>query len=251
MALNETLFIILEENALEGNSKLKPLIDAVTDRNFITFDYTGPRKGKNRVKQGYRVKAEGVAIGLTKKGNLALRAWVPSPNTSRKGFKKTHWRTFLVDRMKKLAVLRETFNTKREDYNDGDDGSFTVTYVTSDWNKEAVTIPPKEEKPTKIPKSRADLVKPSKAKPEVQPTPQAEPETVPQELPQPEPQTKPEPITKPSVEPKQTDEPEQPQQEPEELPQPKPETKPSVSPEEDENKNIQESILKIKRLMFY
>ena len=56
MALNETLFIILEENALEGNSKLKPLEDAVINRNLITFYYTGPSKGKNKVKQGDRVK---------------------------------------------------------------------------------------------------------------------------------------------------------------------------------------------------
>jgi hypothetical protein len=279
MGLNETIFIILEDNALEGNSKLQPLIDAVKDRNLITFDYTGPRTGKNRVKQGYRVKAEGVAIGLTKKGNLALRAWVPEPNTSRKGFKPkkikrkdgsirivpaTHWRTFLIDRMKKLVVLRETFNTKREDYKDGDDGSFSVTYYKSDWNKEAVHVTPKVEKPTKIPKSRADLAKPPKPpKPKVvEPTPEVEPKKKPEELPQPKPEKKPEPIEKPIAEPKPEVKPEpigkplpEPQQKVEpktkELPQPKPNTKPAANPEEDEeNLKLQESILKIKRLMF-
>jgi hypothetical protein len=278
MALNDTIFEILEENALEGNSKLKPLVDAVINRNLITFYYTGPTKGKNRVKQGDRVKAEGVAIGLTKKGNLALRAWVPAPNTSKKGFvtktvrKKdgskrvipgTHWRTFLVDRMKRLAILTETFNVKREDFQDGDDGSFSVTYVKSDWNKEAVTVTPRVEKPTKIPKSRADLAKPPVKKvKKVEPTPQVEPEKTTQELPQPKPEAKPQPIEKPLAEPKPEVKPEpivkplaEPQQKAEpikkELPQPKPKAKPSVNPEDDqENLKLQESILKIKRLMF-
>lgn len=274
MVLNDTIFDILEENALDGNTKLQPLIDAVKNRNLITFYYTGPTKGKNRVKQGDRVKAEGVAIGLTKKGNLALRAYVPAPNTSRKGFKPkkvkradgtirvtpaTHWRTFLVDRMKRIAILTETFNTKREDYQDGDDGSFSVTYVKSDWNKEAVVLPTKVEKPTKIPKSRADLKKPpTKPKLKVEPTPQAEPEVVPQELPQPKPVEKPQPIEKPLTQPKPEVKPqpiEKPQQKIEpsskELPQPKVVQKPVANPEDDEENNkLQESILKIKRLMF-
>lgn len=265
MALNNTIFLILEENAIEGNSKLQPLADAVRDRNLITFYYTGPTKGKNKVKQGDRVKAEGVAIGLTKKGNLALRAYVPSPNISKKGFNETHWRTFLIDRMKRLAVLRETFNTKREDYQTGDDGSFTVTYVKSDWDKEAVIIPPKEEKPTKIPKSRTDLKKPTtqvEPEPQSEPTPQVEPkiqpepisqaklEKKPEELPQPKPKTKPAPIEKTNVQPKQKVEPEKIVAKPEVLPQPKPDVKPSVNPEDEKNKNLQESILKIKRLMF-
>ena len=251
MALNETIFTILEENAIEGNDKLKPLVDAITNRNLITFYYTGPTKGKNRVKQGDRVKAEAVALGLTKKGNLAIRAYIPSPNTSRKGFKKTHWRTFLVDRMKRVAILAETFNTKREDYEDGPDGSFSTTYVTSDWSKEGFTHPPKVEKPTKIPKSRADLKKPPVKK--VKPTTEPVSEPVSTELPQPSPETKPTSIEKPTTpieKPIPVAEPEKVEPQPEELPQPKPETKPAANPEDDENKNLQESILRIKRLMF-
>jgi hypothetical protein len=112
----------------------------------------------------------------------------------------------------------------------------------------------------------------TKKKPIEKPIATTEPTTTdvtpqtPEKLPQPKPKTKPTPVEKPvAVEPAKTIEPIEPTdtavkpQAPEKLPQPKLKTKPIVNPEvkpvantekDIEDKNLQESILKIKRLMF-
>lgn len=243
--MKSILYILeqLEQNILK-TTKTKPLANAVKERNLITFYYTGPRVGKNKVKAGYRVKAEGVAIGLTKKGNLALRAYVQPPSTSKKGFAKTGWRTFLVSRIKNLRVLRETFDTKRPEYQEGDDHSFTVTYVTSDWTQtpEPQAEPqPQTPEPTVEPQPSEPSVEPT-AEPTPEPQPQAEPkpEVKPTELPQPKPRTK------PSKEPQATAQPQEPSE-----PQPEtPEVNPEENPEDEENTNLMESLRRIKRLMY-
>ena len=157
----------LEKNILKTTAT-KPIADAVKNRKKISFYYTGPRKGKDSVKSGQRIDAEGVAIGLTKKGNIALRAYVQPPSVSKKGFGKTGWRTFLLNRMRNVQVSDETFDIKRPNYKSGNDDSFTVTYMTSDWDKKPTPVKKKIEpttKPTKEPK-----VEPTK--PEVKPTPE-------------------------------------------------------------------------------
>lgn len=239
---------IIEEQNLLKTTKSKPIVDAIKKRIPITFYYSGPRKPKkDSVKAGYRVKAEAVALGLSKKGNLIVRAWVQPPSTSKKGFAKHGWRTFIVGRMNNVQVLKdEQFDSKRPEYKEGDDRSMTVTYVTSDW--------------TKTPESPKPEVKPSKtvdvSKPEQKPTPSAKPTTEPkpeepkpEELPQPKPEVKPKAVVEPpKEEPQPNQEPTEPQ--PEELPQPKPDVKPSKTPEGEEDENLQESLKRIKRLMF-
>ena len=251
MALNKTMFIILEENAIEGNSKLTPIADAVKNRNPITFNYSGPR---NVVKSGGRFRAEGVALGLNKKGNLVLRAYIDTPSRSKRGTpsqvgnEKANygWRTFLLSRMSNVVVMdHETFDTKRPKYQEGDDRSMSVTYVKSDWGKKQ-EVPVKQE-PISTTEPTTTDVKPQ----------------TPEKLPQPKPKTKPNSVEKPvAVEPAKPIEPidtDVTPQVPEKLPQPKPKTKPVVNPEvksmanpekDIEDKNLQESILKIKRLMF-
>ena len=148
MVINNIFNIILEDQKSLNSSGTKPIADAVKNRNPITFYYTGPTKGKDSVKAGGRYRAEGVAIGLSKKGNLVLRAWVRPPSVSKSGFSKSGWRTFILSRMNNVVVLdRETFNEKRPGYKEGDDHSMTVTYVTSDWTKQPKAKP--ERKPTK------------------------------------------------------------------------------------------------------
>lgn len=283
MNIETFLINVLEEQMVLKTAKTKPLVDAIVNRNPISFYYSGPRKGKDSVKPGNRINAEAVAIGLSKKGNLIVRAFVPSPNVSKKGFNKTNWRTFMVSRMGNVKIDdTKTFDQQRPQYKAGDDDSMTVTYVTTDWGKKP------EIKKLRIDK---DIKKPIE-KPEVRPTePEVEPEVTPQELPQPK-------TTKPSPEPVLTPE-VPPQEEPTtdqeyvnkqkelyktkttdwvnkqkeiggnvkpgqgtrerfrkevdtELPQPKPKTKPSVNPEgdEEENKQLSESLKRIKRLMF-
>jgi hypothetical protein len=249
MSFTNTIFKILEEQNILKTTKTKPIVDAIKNRNKISFFYTGPRKpAKDSVKSGKRIDAEAVALGLSKKGNLIVRAYVQPPSVSKKGFDKTGWRTFMVGRMSDLRISDEKFDQKRPDYKEGDDRSMSVTYVTTDW-----TSKPDVKKPR--------IIKPKPAVPlattTTEPTPSVEPTTTtttPEEpktteLPQPKTQTKPEKVvTKP--EPTQT-EPEPTEPKTQELPQPKQTEKPVANPEEDEeNKNLQESIKNIKRLMF-
>ncbi len=86
MKIIKTLHKILnEQNVLKG-TKTKPLVDAIKNRNPISFYYSGPRKPKkDSVKPGNRIKAELVAIGLSKKGNLIVRGFVQPPSVSKKG----------------------------------------------------------------------------------------------------------------------------------------------------------------------
>jgi hypothetical protein len=154
---------ILLEQSLSGK-KTKPLVDAIKNRNPVTFYYSGPTKpDKISVKRGVRVRAEVVAMGLSKKGNVIVRAYVQPPSVSKKGYDKTNWRTFIVDRMTNISVLTdETFDNKRPGYKEGSEsskGPMVTTYVTTDWTKtpevkqkEVPTPQPQEpEKPSKEP----------------------------------------------------------------------------------------------------
>jgi hypothetical protein len=241
MSLNKVILTVLEEQNILKTTKTKPIVDAIKNRKKISFYYSGPRKPKkDSVKPGKRIDAEAVALGLSKRGNLIMRAYVQPPSVSKKGFNKTGWRTFILSRMSNVEISDETFDSKRPQYKEGSDNSMSVTYVTSDWTKQPKVK--KEKKPVQpTPKPTEPTVTPEKptttvTKPEVSPEPEK------QELPQPKPEVKPEPIQK---------EPETSEPEKEELPEPKPEEKPSKNPEgEEEDKNLQESLRKIKRLMF-
>ena len=257
MNFNQTFFDVIEEQNILKTTKTKPIVDAIKNRKKVDFYYSGPRKGRNSVKSGKRESAELVAIGLSKKGNLIVRAYVDTPSVSKKGFEKTNWRTFMVSRMSDVKISDEKFDQKRPDYEEGADMSMSVTYVKSDWtNKPEVKKPrivkPKPEVPSATatteptpsvePTTTTTPEEPKTTEPEVKPT-----EPTPTELPQPTPKTKPTKTPTPSKELTQPT-PEEPKTQ--ELPQPKPQEKPEVNPEEDENKKLQESIKNIKRLMF-
>jgi hypothetical protein len=235
--LNKVIFEILEEQSVLKTTRTKPIVDAIKNRKKITFYYSGPRKPKkDSVKAGYRVKAEAVALGLSKKGNLVMRAYVQPPSTSKKGFEKHGWRTFMLSRMSGTNVTDEIFNEKRPGYKEGDDNGLSVTYVTTDWTKQPKTKKVEKPQPKVEPKT---TVKPPIEKPDVKDE-KPKPEVKPTELPQPKPEVKP------------TKAPEPPKEEPKptELPQPKPEDKPVQNPEdEEENNNLQENLKRIKSLM--
>ena len=229
MIFKQTIINLINEQTYKGNTKTQPLINAIKNRNTVTFFYSGPIKPKkDSVKRGTRYKAEVMALGLTKKGYMAIRAYVQPPSTSKKGFKKHGWRTFLVTRMSNIQINSdEVFDIKRPGYKEGDDRSFTVTYAKTDWGVKSNPKPIR--KPTPEPKAEPTPV--------TEPTTKVEPTKT--ELPQPK------PVEKPQAEP--TPQAEKP--EPEELPQPKPEEKPSENPEEDEDENLMENIKRIKGLM--
>jgi hypothetical protein len=230
MITKERIINLINEQTYRGNSKTQPLINAIKKRNTVTFYYSGPIKPKkDSVKRGTRYKAEVMALGLTKKGYMAIRAYVQPPSTSKKGFKKHGWRTFLVTRMSNIQInTDEVFDTKRPGYKEGDDRSFSVTYAKTDWGVKSNPKP--IEKPTSQPK--------------IEPTTKPETKVEPQKTEPPQPK----PVEKPQDEPiPQSEKPE-----PEELPQPKPDEGPSENPEtpeEDEDENLMENIKRIKGLM--
>jgi hypothetical protein len=246
--LNELMNDEQYANNIVKTTRNKPIVNAIKDRKKITFYYSGPRRPKkDSVKAGYRVKVEPVAIGLNKKRNLVLRAWVDVPSTTKTGFGKGHWRTFILSRTNNVQVTDETFNEKRPGYNDNGDRSMTVVYAKTDWTK--TDSPKKEVIPTKEPVSKEK--EPVKAEPtKVEPA-KVEPKS--KELPQPKPEVKPEPAPTPETPPKEEPKPEE-EPQAQELPQPKPQEKPEPNPEDektDEKDNqLQESIKRIKSLMF-
>jgi hypothetical protein len=281
MNINKIFFNVIEEQNILKTTKTKPIVDAIKNRNMITFYYSGPQKPKkDSVKNGYRVKAEAVALGLSKKGNLIVRAWVQPPSVSKKGFAKHGWRTFIVGRMSSVEITDEIFNGKRPEYKEGSDNSMTTTYVTTNWGVTSDTK--KVEKPTPT-GTKPEPTKPTVSKVADEPTKVVSTEPVkPEELPQPKPEEKPSELPQGSdnqdyevkqkelYKTKQTDwvnkqkevggniKPGQGTRErfkkevEKELPQPETEKKPDVNPEEDiEGKNLQESLKRIKRLMFY
>jgi len=157
----------------------------------------------------------------------------------------------MVSRMSDVKINDEKFDQKRPDYEEGADNSMSVTYVTSDWtNKPEVKKPRIVKSKPEVPSATAT----TEPTPSVEPTTTTTTTTTPEEpktteLPQPKTQTKPEKVVS-KPEPTQT-EPETTEPKTQELPQPKQTEKPVAKPEEDEeNKNLQESIKNIKRLMF-
>jgi hypothetical protein len=182
---------LLSEQSILNTTRTKPIVNAIKNRNPITFYYSGPRKPKkNSVKPGTRIEAEVVALGLSKKGNLVIRAWVQPPSVSKKGFKEHGWRTFMVTRMSNIQILtNKTFDETRPKYNPGDDGSMTVTYVTSEWDRRPKNITPKE-KPE--PTTGITPIQPEPTVPEPTVTEPIEPEieNQPEELPQIKPKKK-------------------------------------------------------------
>lgn len=251
MSLKNTYNIILEELSILKTSKTKPLSDAIQGLRKIEFYYSGPRKPKRKsVKAGRRFRVEPFAIGPSKKGNLLLRAWIEPPSTSKTGFAKTKWRTFKISNMSDIKILDETFG-KRDGYNENKtDGSMSTVYISADFSKKPKIIrkPKPPTKPTEKPKE-----------PEIKKEPVVKPEEPKdrEKLPQPKPETKPEPPekigepeTKDIEEPLDMKEPEI-EDEPKNIPTQEPIIDEPKDEEDEENKNIQESINRIKTLMFF
>lgn len=184
MNLNKIFSKIIGEQEVPKGKKSNTLVNAITNRNPITFYYTGPKEPpKDSVKSGVRVRAEAVAMGLSKGGNVIIRAYVQPPSVSKKGYSKTNWRTFRIDRMSNVQILQdETFDVTRPGYKEGAEsnkGPMVTTYVTSNWDKtpdvnRQETPPPS---PTTQPKP---TVKPPK-EPLPQPKTDEKPSSTPEE----------------------------------------------------------------------
>ena len=170
--------ILLEAPSGSINKRLK---DAIINRHPVSFYYNGP---KGEVLPGRRVRAELVAMGLTKKGNTVVRGWVQPPSVSKKGFNNGNqntpeygWRLFIISRMSGINIYEdETFNQKRPGYNENGDKSLTSIEVKSNWG--TLPIPKKEEpKPTVTPTIEPQKTELPQPKPKQKPTTLPQPET--------------------------------------------------------------------------
>jgi len=172
---NRILSNLLMEAPL--GSKRDRLIRAIKNRNPVSFYYNGK---KGEVLPGRRIKAEIVALGVTKKGNVAVRGWVQPPSVSKKGFREHGWRLFIINNMSGIQVYEdETFETKRPWLNDSGDKSLTAVYATSDWG---ITSKPKQVEP-----QRPTTPTPTPQKPEIkQELPQPKQDDKPTQTPEPE-----------------------------------------------------------------
>ena len=187
--MNNFKKILLE---MSIGSKRERITKAIKNRFLVSFYYNGP---KGEVLPGRRIKAELVALGLTKKGNLVARGWVQPPSISKRGYEKHGWRLFMLNRMSGIQIYEdETFDVKRPDLNDSGDKSLSVVYVTSDWGT-LPTVPKKDDEKPK-PETKPELPEPKPSvEPDIEPEPDTEPEpTIEPELPEPKPESKP-PIT--------------------------------------------------------
>jgi hypothetical protein len=184
MDLNKIFSKIIGEQEVPKGKKSNTLVSAITNRNPITFYYSGPKApSRDSVKSGVRVRAEAVAMGLSKGGNVIIRAYIQPPSVSKKGYSKTNWRTFRVDRMSNLQILQdETFDVTRPGYKQGeesDKGPMVKTYVTTNWTETPEVKKQETPPPTPQPKP---TVKPSK-EPLPQPKSDEKPSAAPQEQP--------------------------------------------------------------------
>jgi len=192
--LNKIYKRLLSENIKLTSPNGKKITNAIKKRNPISFYYNGP---KGEVKPGRRIRVEPVALGLSKGGNLVVRGYVQPPSESKRGFTKHGWRLFRLDRLSSLIIDENSqFNMKRSQYKEGDDGSMTVTYVTTSWADTPADVKPPVDKKIEPTTDIRTPEEPQVTKPE--PTDdneteiQSEPETT-TDLPQPKNVEKPSP----------------------------------------------------------
>lgn len=89
----------------EGITRMDKIRDAILNRHPLTINYAGPD-----VLPGRRMDIQPVALGLTKKGNLAFWAYVE------RGISKTGvpmWKLFRMDRVQDMSIdPTETFDPR-------------------------------------------------------------------------------------------------------------------------------------------
>ena len=183
MDLNKILTkIINEQEGIPKGSKSNILVKAITERHPITFYYSGPKEpNKDSVKSGVRVRGEAVAMGLSKGGNVIIRTYIQPPSVSKKGYSKTNWRTFRLDRISNLQILQdETFDVTRPGYKEGAEssgGPMVTTYVTTNWDKTPEVEKPETPSTDVEPEIKTDV------KPDETPTNEPLPEPKPKDTP--------------------------------------------------------------------
>jgi hypothetical protein len=183
---------LISESTKINTPNGKKIVRSIKNRRPISFYYSGPRKD---VLSGRRIKVEPVALGLSKAGNMVVRAWAQPPSVSKKGFKKHGWRLFRLDRISDIILFDdEQFINKRPNYTEDDDGSMTVTYVKSEWDvipdvNQVDTTPETREKEQELPDPEITSDTDELPEPKITPNTDELPEPTPEPIPSITPET--------------------------------------------------------------
>lgn len=104
---------------------------SIKQKNVITINYQGDEYGK-----GYR-DIEPVCLGISKKGNMVLRAWErqgASHSNKVEGNPIPGWRMFRLDKILTYALQGDKFNEVRPLYNPNGDNSMTRVIVNAKFD---------------------------------------------------------------------------------------------------------------------
>jgi predicted DNA-binding transcriptional regulator YafY len=104
---------------------------SIKQKNVITINYQGDEYGK-----GYR-DIEPVFLGISKKGNMVLRAWErqgASHSNKVEGNPIPGWRMFRLDKILTYALQGDKFNEVRPLYNPNGDNSMVRVIVNAKFD---------------------------------------------------------------------------------------------------------------------
>lgn len=123
---NVTKSLIFEQASIDS------ITDAINNKMKVIIYYDGDEPGGRGLRE-----IEPVCLGVSKKGNLVLRAW-DSEGASHRGFLGIRplpsWRLFRLDRITSFRPTGESFNTMRPNYNPRGDKSMTNVYINAKFD---------------------------------------------------------------------------------------------------------------------
>lgn len=121
---DEDLDLDLDETLEENLSAIKHAI-----QNKLTCNIYYKGELNENVIQGNR-KIEPYTLGVNKKGNLVVRAWILSGISKSGNLKKNvvpGWRLYRIDRINSIGITYNTFTYPRKGYNKEDKGMQEIT----------------------------------------------------------------------------------------------------------------------------
>lgn len=108
---------------------MKSIQHAITNKFICNIYYKGEQNGV--VLQGNR-KIEPYTVGVTKKGNIAVRAWLIA-GISKTGNERINltpgWRLYRIDRIFNVGITYNKFTIPRKGYNKEDKGMSEIMFT--------------------------------------------------------------------------------------------------------------------------
>lgn len=118
--LEEVFNELITEDA--NGAKLLLLQNAIKNKMVVTIDYRGP----GTIMSGKR-DIEPVCLGVTKRGRMAVRAWLRQ-GASDTPMNRPGWRLFKLEKITSVTTKREVFNVRRPNFNPNGDRSLVKVF---------------------------------------------------------------------------------------------------------------------------